>query len=593
MNSANAQAPNSVAGDGFLVGISSGTFPFASSGYYLFIPANTGNSYQSIGIYNVSISTGTYGYTPSSPSAAALSINDSLAGLGTVSVSFATLNSGSFYSTLNSYPSASQTGNFSFASSNAPSSIVGKTIVCTISDGLSPFANIGSFTIHAAASGNTYTILGDGVGTANSSGTYSYSLANRSTGKLQITDSLIGASTVYLGLADASAGGYAITQPATGGFQIGSFMILDTTPPTVTITNPPSAKTYTNAQTVSLSATAADNFEVANVEFYDGATLKGSDSTPAYTLDWSFTDADNGAHVWTARAYDAAGNVSTSSPVTLTVSIDITSPTVFISSPTNGANLATSPTTVSGTAIDPGSPTSGLAVVEVRVNSGSWSNATGTTTWTRSVTLSPCPNTIEARSLDKAGNYSAIVSNFVSYVPPNTVPNKPTNISPAAGLTGVSLTPTLQATGFSDPDCVGDSHAASQWQVLNSSGVNVVADSGTDVVNTASWTVPAAKLYYGSNYQWRVRYRDSRNGWSSNSTATAFTTAGPLLNGTKQGTDMIFKWPTNAPGFSLQWVTNLGLAYWSNATPAPVIVGGQYTVTNSITNNAKFYRLKK
>ena len=143
--------------------------------YYLFIPANTGNTYQSIGIYNVSSSTGTYGYTPSSPSAATLSINDSLAGLGTISVNFATLNSGSFYSTLNSFPSASQTGNFSFASSNAPSSIVGKTIVCTISDGLSPFANMGSFTIHAAASGNTYTILGDGVGTANSSGTHTNS----------------------------------------------------------------------------------------------------------------------------------------------------------------------------------------------------------------------------------------------------------------------------------------------------------------------------------------------------------------------------------------------------------------------------------
>ncbi len=113
----------------------------------------------------------------------------------------------------------------------------------------------------------------------------------------------------------------------------------DTTKPTISITNPPSAKTYTNSQTVTISATASDNIGVTGVEFYDGTTLKGSDMTPTYTFDWSFTSADNGAHNWTARAYDAAGNVSTSSVVTLTVSIDVIPPMVTISSPVNGANL--------------------------------------------------------------------------------------------------------------------------------------------------------------------------------------------------------------------------------------------------------------
>jgi hypothetical protein len=367
----------------------------------------------------------------------------------------------------------------------------------------------------------------------------------------------------------------------------------DTTKPTVSITNPPSAKTYTNSQTVTVSASASDNVGVASVAFYDGSTLKGTDPTAAYTYDWSFAAADNGAHVWTARAYDAAGNVSTSSPVTLTVSIDITPPTVVISSPANGANLTTSTTTVSGTASDPGSPSSGLNLVQVRVNGGAWQTASGTTSWSRSVTLMPCGNTIEARSLDKAGNYSTNALISVTYTPPNTVPNTPSNISPPNAATKVSVTPTLQASAFSDVDCIGDTHAASQWQVLNSTGAVVVADSGADTVNKVSWLVPAAKLYYGSNYQWRVRYQDSRSGWSSYSTQTTFTTGGPLLSGTKQGTNMVFKWPTNALSFSLQWVTNLSSANWSNATPAPVIVSGQYTVTNRMTNNARFYRLKK
>jgi hypothetical protein len=56
---------------------------------------------------------------------------------------------------------------------------------------------------------------------------------------------------------------------------------------------------------------------------------------------------------------------------------------------------------------------------------------------------------------------------------------------------------------------------------------------------------------------------------------------------------MVFKWPTNALAFGLQWSTNLSTRIWSNAVPAPVIVSGQYTVTNNMTNKARFYRLKK
>jgi hypothetical protein len=751
INSSGALAPSSIAGDGFLVTVTDGIYPFADYGYYLFIPANSGNTYQSIGVFNVVNSTGTYSSMPTSSSTATLNINDSVSGLESVAASFATSNSGSFYSTANSYPGAYQMGYFDFSSGNAPSSAVGKTILLTVYDSGYPFDYSDSFEFYTAPSGNTFTTSDGG------SGTYSYSLVNQSTGKLVVNDVRVGAYTAYVGFTDPLNGGYAVTQPSTGGFQIGTFMMFDTVPPTVTIkaptvgqrwsnsvftvtgrasddvqvvavyyhiigqgwnlattangwsnwsgninlSNPGTnivqaysldssgnsspissqiivyvitapitvhtngngtvspnyngqmlevgksysmtataatgfmftnwtgsvptngatvkfimasdlvltanfvdiqkptvsianvAKTYTNSQTVTISATAADNVGVALVEFYDGAMYKGSDSTAAYTYEWPFTAADNGAHVWTARAYDAAGNSRTSSPVTLTVSIDITPPTVVISSPTNGVTRTTSPVTISGKASDPGSPSSGLARVEVRVNGGSWTNATGTASWTRSVALSPCGNTIETRSRDKAGNYSVVASIFVIYTPPNTVPNTPINVLPASGATGVSLTPTLQASAFSDPDCIGDTHAASQWQVLNSAGAVVVADSGTNAVNLTSWIVPTNKLYYGSNYQWRVRYRDSRNGWSSNSTPTTFITGGPLLIGTSLSTSMVFKWPTNAVGFTLQWSTNLGAANWSNAVLSPVIVSGQYTVTNSMTNDARFYRLRK
>ncbi len=225
VNSADAQAPSSLAGDGFVAEITGGTSPFASYGYYILISANTGNAYQVIGVHNVLNSSGTATYTPTGPSTATLRMNASVVGFGTVSTTFATLNPGTSLLTLDSYPGASQTANFKFASSDAPSSIAGNTVVCTVYDGGYPFAFTGSFTVHTSATGNTYTILGDGFWTSSSSGTYSYSLANRSTGKLQLTDALFGVFTVYLGLSDASNGGYAVTQPSTGGYQVGTFVI--------------------------------------------------------------------------------------------------------------------------------------------------------------------------------------------------------------------------------------------------------------------------------------------------------------------------------------------------------------------------------
>ena len=591
-NLLHGQAPASIAGKGFLQKVTSGTFPFAPFGYYLLLPANTGSSYQVRTIYNSADSSGTYTYFLTGPSSATLGCTDPYVGSVTFYAYFASVNSGTFSALVSTFPGAYQNGYFNFASSPAPASLAGKRFVAAINDGLSPFGSAGSFEFRAAASGNAYVIIGDGISTPNSAGTYTYSLANRCTGRLQVTDSITGVSTVYIGLTDTTNGGYAITQPS-GGFQVGSFRLLDTTPPTVSISSPPGARTYTNAQSVDIVVIANDDVGVVNVEFYDGAILKGAVATAPYINNWSFTSADNGTHNWTARAYDAAGNVKTSAVVTLNVSIDVTPPTISITTPTNGQNVATAALTFSGTAADPGSPSSALSRVELRLNGGSWTNASGTTNWTRTLTLSPCTNTIEARSRDKAGNYSSISSRTFFYSPANTPPAKPVNISPASGAQNMGITPTLQANAFSDSDCLGDTHLASQWQVLSAGGSVIVADSGTNSVSLTRWVVPANKLYYGSNYQWRVRYRDSRNGWSTYSTQTRFTNGGPILVSSKQGSNIVLNWPTNAPGFTLQWSTDLASPIWSNTTPAPVIVSGQYAVTNGTTNNSRFYRLKK
>lgn len=363
--------------------------------------------------------------------------------------------------------------------------------------------------------------------------------------------------------------------------------------PTVIISSPATARTYTTPQTITITATATDNIGVERVEFYDSIAFKGADTSQPFTCDWPVAGTDNGAHPWTARVFDTAGNIQTSAVVTLTVSIDGTPPVVTIANPASGAKLTSATVRVSGTASDAALPSSGIALVELQVNGAGWQAASGTASWSRTVTLSPCNNIIEARSQDKAGHYSLVVSIPVSYTPPNTAPSRPSNVSPATMAAGLSTTPTLQATPFADPDCVGDTHAASQWQVMNSSGGVVVADSGTDPVNRVAWTVPAGKLSYGGSYQWHVRYQDNRGAWSSYSPLTTFTTGGPLLSGMRQETVVILRWPSSAAGFRLQRSANPGAANWSNALPAPVNVNGEFTVTNRMTNSAQFYRLTK
>src|SRR5205809_492696 len=94
----------------------------------------------------------------------------------------------------------------------------------------------------------------------------------------------------------------------------------DTVPPTVSLTAPANGVTVTGS-TVTVSANASDNVGVARVQFrLDGANLGAALTTPPYSISWNTTTATNASHTLTAQAFDAAGNVGSSAPVTVTVS---------------------------------------------------------------------------------------------------------------------------------------------------------------------------------------------------------------------------------------------------------------------------------
>ncbi|MBP6748055.1 MAG: proprotein convertase P-domain-containing protein [Xanthomonadaceae bacterium] len=88
----------------------------------------------------------------------------------------------------------------------------------------------------------------------------------------------------------------------------------DTTPPTV------SASATGTSGTITLSATAADDVGVTNVEFYIDNVLRGSDASSPYAISFDSSTIANGAHTLTAKAFDATGNSATSSGVSFTVS---------------------------------------------------------------------------------------------------------------------------------------------------------------------------------------------------------------------------------------------------------------------------------
>src|SRR5205814_4305198 len=90
----------------------------------------------------------------------------------------------------------------------------------------------------------------------------------------------------------------------------------DATPPAVSITAPASGATVSGSVTV--SASASDNVGVAGVQFLvDGTNLGSEDTSSPYSASWNTTTVGNGSHTLTATARDAAGNRTTSSPITV------------------------------------------------------------------------------------------------------------------------------------------------------------------------------------------------------------------------------------------------------------------------------------
>ena len=116
----------------------------------------------------------------------------------------------------------------------------------------------------------------------------------------------------------------------------------DTTAPTVAITSPSANGTVSGS--VAVNVNAADNVGVARVDLKVNSTVVATDSSAPFAFAWDSKGVANGVATLTAVAYDAAGNVASSTPVSVNVAntvtttpvVDTTPPSVKITNPSNG-----------------------------------------------------------------------------------------------------------------------------------------------------------------------------------------------------------------------------------------------------------------
>ncbi len=135
-----AQAPASISGNTFGVQVTLGKYPpFASSGYFLFVPTSS-TAYQIVGIGANSNSSGSYSYS-SSGAMGTINLSDSLAQSISGSFDFSNAFSGSDLLLSGTYTGGYQSGNFVMFTNPVPNSITGQSYFINVQNGYAPFAS--------------------------------------------------------------------------------------------------------------------------------------------------------------------------------------------------------------------------------------------------------------------------------------------------------------------------------------------------------------------------------------------------------------------------------------------------------------------
>ncbi len=223
-------------------------------------------------------------------------------------------------------------------------------------DNRASFSSYGSFVALSAPGAGIYTtVQGGGYGAVNGTSFASpvaaavaalVMSANPSLSADQVK-SILFTTAVDLGAAgrDIYFGYGRVNAAAAVAKATGTVTTADTTRPTVAIAAPLGSSTVSG--TVAVNVNAADNVGVARVQLKVNSTIVATDSASPFSFAWDSKGVANGMATLTAIAYDAAGNMTSSTPVSVNVAnsttiaptTDTIAPAVAITNPTNGGTV--------------------------------------------------------------------------------------------------------------------------------------------------------------------------------------------------------------------------------------------------------------
>jgi subtilisin family serine protease len=224
-------------------------------------------------------------------------------------------------------------------------------------DNRASFSSYGAFVALSAPGAGIYTtVQGGGYGAVNGTSFASpvaaavaalVMSANPSLSADQVKNILF-TTAVDLGTAgrDIYFGYGRVNASAAVAKAAGTTTTADTTAPTAAISAPLGSSTVSG--TVTVNVNAADNVGVARVDLKVNNTVVASDSSSPFSFAWDSKGVANGMATLTAVARDAAGNVTTSAPISVNVSnstttvaptTDTVAPAVAITNPTNGGTV--------------------------------------------------------------------------------------------------------------------------------------------------------------------------------------------------------------------------------------------------------------
>ncbi|MFP2898213.1 Ig-like domain-containing protein, partial [Corallococcus sp. 4LFB] len=281
-------------------------------------------------------------------------------------------------------------------------------------------------TLSGTAEANSTVTVREGptvlcTATANSSGAWACSTAST------LAD---GAHTVSATARDAAGN----TGPASTSVPFS----VDTTAPAPPVVTSPTSGQAVSTSTPTITGTAEAG---STVTVREGTTVLCTATADASGA-WSCTSSTltDGPHTVSVTARDAVGNTSPARTVSFTVDATLPDAPVIVT-PANGAALAASPVTYSGTA-EPGSRVTvtldGTSLGTVTANgAGEWS-------FTPGIVLGDGGHTLTAVAQDGAGNTSPVATS--TFTVDTTAPDAPVFTAPALNATVTTARPAITGT---------------------------------------------------------------------------------------------------------------------------------------------------